>query len=520
MSSNDSMESMLRKLRYQATAEKRARTLGNIFHAMDEPQEQAPALRRVQIGRMTMKTRMVRFALAAAVILVVLGGLSLWPSGGKDQWWLAPPAAWGREITESLKSISALTYREGVVFVGDYGSTHTSGSWTRYYKATDRQRSDQYYKDTLVDTTWEVPDPSGSTFRCSVSYEFQCYTTKMDSSPRPAADPVDMLRFYVNLLDKADRVLDSETFEGKECVGFEISAAKYGNNPPERTDRVWFDKSTRLPVRIEHHGLSSRGSALSTTLVQDQFQYGGAVLAELFNPVIPEGFVNAPAATIRKARERQEKGEMSFAQVPAGLKEDVLDAFRQAQAQGVAYTEGGSRFSVSRNAWRVDRLEGDRVRTTEWNIIEKDDDAPTSLDFNDKNFRLVQTTVDYEARTWRQITRHQMPRHPVDQMAFIIELIDRADRFYESADLDGVKCFSFEVSAKKYGTNPDGALHGVWFDTVTKLPVRMEVHWPNRDGTAVTTTVQDQFQWDPLWPADLFVPQIPAGFTQIESAEK
>ncbi len=54
-----------------------------------------------------MKTRIVRFALAAAVILIVLGGLSLWPSGGgKDQWWLAPPAAWGREITESLKSIT------------------------------------------------------------------------------------------------------------------------------------------------------------------------------------------------------------------------------------------------------------------------------------------------------------------------------------------------------------------------------------------------------------------------------
>ena len=229
--------------------------------------------------------------------------------------------------------------------------------------------------------------------------------------------------------------------------------------------------------------------------------------------------MNAPADTIRKARERQEKGEMTFAQVPTGLKEDVLDAFRQAQA--VAYTEGGRRFSVSRDAWRVDRLAGDRVRTTEWNVVQKDD-ARTSLDFNSKNFRLVQTTVDYEARTWRQITRHQTQwlGHPMDHIAFIIELIDRADRFYESADLDGVKCFSFEVSAKKYGTNPDGAFHRVWFDAATKLPVRMEMHWPNQIGTGVTTTVQDQFGWNPSWPADLFVPQIPAGFTLTEKAEK
>jgi len=45
------MESMLRKLRYQATAAGRERTLQHIFNAMAECQEPAPAARRVQIGR-------------------------------------------------------------------------------------------------------------------------------------------------------------------------------------------------------------------------------------------------------------------------------------------------------------------------------------------------------------------------------------------------------------------------------------------------------------------------------------
>jgi cation transport ATPase len=86
------MESMLRKLRYQATAQRRERTLQNIFNAMDESQEQAPTMSRVQIGRLTMNTRTIRFALAAAVMVVVLGGVAFWPFGnaGKDQWWLAP----------------------------------------------------------------------------------------------------------------------------------------------------------------------------------------------------------------------------------------------------------------------------------------------------------------------------------------------------------------------------------------------------------------------------------------------
>lgn len=516
MTTNDPLESMLRKLHYQTAAERRQETLANIFHAMDESRGQSPTARRPQIWRLTVNTRAGRLALAAAVILIVLGGITFWPLGGgkNGQWWLAPPAAWGREITESLRKINVLIYRETYVFVADYGSTHTSGNWRRCYKAADRQRQDLYYNDTLVSTAWEVPDDAGSTFRCDVSYEFQCYTTATSTPSQPVSDPVGMLQFYVNLLDKADRRLDANSFEGKDCVGFEVSAGKYGDNPKEWTDRIWFDKDTRLPVRIEQHGRPVTGHPEETlTHVQDQFQYAGEVPLDVFEPRIPEGFVNAQPDTIRRAREREEKGEMTFANVPAGLKDDVFAAFRKVKT--VAYTEGRTRFYVSRNSWRTDRLEGDRVQATEWHVIHKDDNAPTSLDFNDKNFRLVQTVVDYDARTYRQV-EHRQTRwlgHPMDHIAFVIGLIDQADQFYESAEIDGVTCFGFDVSAKKYGTNPDGAFHRVWFDKATDLPVRMEVHWPDSAGAGMSTTVQEQFAWDPKLPEDFFAPQVPPGFT-------
>ena len=523
MKANDSLESMLRRLRYRTTAERQHRTLESVFHAMDDAHEQTPAASQPGRWRLTTHTRTTRLILAAAVILIVFGGVSFWPVGDNSnhQWWLAPPAAWGQYITDSLDKVSALVYREGYVFVGGFGSTHTSGNWTRWYIAADRERKDTYYNDTLASTTWEVPDGSGSIVRYDVSYEYQCYTTQTYTSARPASDPVKMLRFYVNLLEKADRVLDAETFEGKECVGFEISASKYGDNPKERIDRIWFDKSTKLPVRIEHHGRSIDTPERTLTYVQDQFQYASEVPADMFEPRIPEGFVNAHPDTIRKARERQEKGEMVFAQVPAGLKEQVVAALNRAGT--VSYRESdGTKVSVSRYAWRRDLFDGDRLRSTEWFVVEKEDWGPTSLDFNDKNFRLTQTTVDYDARTYRQVIHREQTilRHPVDRIAFTIGLIGRADRFYESAAIDGVPCFGFDVSAKKYGTNPDGAFHRVWFDAATKLPVRMEVHWPNSDGTGMSTTVQNQFEWNPGWPEDHFVPRIPPGFTQIEAAGK
>jgi len=523
MKSNDSLESMLRKLRYRTTAERQHQTLENVFRAMDDAHEQTPAASQPGRWRLTTHTRTTRLMLAAAVILVVFGGVSFWPvsDSGNRQWWLAPPAAWGRYITDSLDKVSALVYREGYVFVGGFGSTHTSGNWRRWYKAADRQRQDMYFHDALVSTSWEVPNGPGSVLRYDVSFEFQCYTIDPQKSDLVTSDPVEMLRFYVGLLDQADRVLDAETFEGKECVGFEVSAAKYGNNPKEWIDRIWFDKGTGLPVRIEQHGRPAGRSELKLTIVQDQFQYASEVPADIFEPQTPEGFVNARPDTIRKAREREEKGEMVFAQVPAGLKEQVVAALSRAEM--VSYRESdGTKVSASRYAWRRDLFDGARVRSTEWFVIEKEDWAPTSLDFNDKNFRLTQTTVDYDARTYRQVIQREqtLHRHPMDHIAFIVGLIGRADRFDASAALDGVPGFRFDVSAKKYGTNPDGAFHRVWFDAATKLPVRMEAHWPNSDGTGMSTTVQEQFQWNPGWPEDYFVPRIPPGFTQIEAAGK
>ncbi len=111
-----------------------------------------------------MHTKTGKLALAAAAILIVLGGITLWPSANPEtgQWWLGPPAAWGQLIAESLGKVQALVYREGYVFVGDYGSTHISGNWSRWYKTPEKQRRDKFYDDTLVSTMWEGPREAGS----------------------------------------------------------------------------------------------------------------------------------------------------------------------------------------------------------------------------------------------------------------------------------------------------------------------------------------------------------------------
>jgi outer membrane lipoprotein-sorting protein len=512
------MEDIVKQLRYEARPEIRDRVLKQAQEALDEMETTGPAAGRPRIGRITMNAHHRKLALAAAAaILIVLGGITLWPTRNPDtgQWWLGPPAAWGQLISESLDKVQALVYREGYVFVGDYGSTHVSGNWSRWYQTADRRRRDKFYDDTLVSTMWEVPEDVGSVCRYDVSFEYECYTVQTyESGPIPS-DPVKMLRLYVGLLDQADRVLGTETFEGKECAGFEVSAAKYGDNPEGWVDRIWFDTETKLPIRIEQHGRPVTDHPEQTfTFVKDEFEYYVDVPAEKFEPQIPEGFSNTHPDNIRAERELKEKGEMVFADVPPHLKDRLMAALDQAEI--VAYTETGqTRVYLSRYAWCREHFDGDDLKRSEWYVIKQEDATGTSLDFNDESFHLVHTTVDYQNGTYKIVThgRQDWPRHPLDSLRHPIGYIDRADRVLDDSLIEGIACFGLELSAKKYGTNPDGMIHRLWFSTETDLPVRMEFEFMNETSGRTVILVKDQFQWDPVLPDDFFVPQVPPEFT-------
>jgi hypothetical protein len=297
------MEGMLRKLRYQMTAARREETLQNIYHAMEESQEPAPAFRRVHIGRMTMNTRITKFVLAAAVILFVLGGVSLWPwgGGGQDRWWLAPPAAWGQELLTALGTVQAVSCREQMVFVDADGARHASSTWDEFYMSRDSYRRDIYDGQFLREIQWYVPDGS-DTIQHYIRYDLNCYGSLRHPASFGVTDPIERARFFVGLLDKADKVLGEETIDGHNCVGFEVRASKYRNNPDTSLDRIWFDTQTKLPVRIEQSDRSATGEATSTsTTIVDQFTYNAQLPADTFVPQTPpQGFINAHPDDLRR----------------------------------------------------------------------------------------------------------------------------------------------------------------------------------------------------------------------------
>jgi outer membrane lipoprotein-sorting protein len=319
-------------------------------------------------------------------------------------------------------------------------------------------------------------------------------------------------------VDRADRVfLDVEVFDGHECVGFEISAAKYGDNPKERFDRIWFDVETKLPARIERHGIPlDFDPGRTLVIIHDQFEYHAEVPADLFLPAIPDGYVNAHPDEIREAINAETKGQMIYAEVPEGLRDSIVTALKGATAG--SYRQGHEWFFFANDVWRTDRYsdDGDTLLAVNWYTPgDKFSDVP----FESQNGGILTEVRAEQGQSALEATKHEgqsRPRHPMKHILFLAGLIDEADRFFEQALIDGAECYGFELSAKKYGDNPDDMIHRLWFDVATNLPVRMEFEFFSESSGQTGIVTKDQFDWAPDLPEDFFLPQVPPGFAELD----
>ena len=106
------------------------------------------------------------------------------------------------------------------------------------------------------------------------------------------------------------------------------------------------------------------------------------------------------------------------------------------------------------------------------------------------------------------------PDNPLDHIIFLIGWFSKADIFIENEEIDGRECYGFELSAKKYGTNPETTKHRLWFDKETNLPIRIEDEWLQDDGPRII--VKDQIEWDVELPQETFMPDIPTDYTPEE----
>ena len=508
------------------------RILGDALECLEKLRQQQLAATRPNVWRTIMKNPMTKLAAAAVIAIIVLGGVTFWPTGNSenDQWWLSPPAAWGQEIITSLERVEAVVYRQRALRVMDYGSDTIGHLWEKRYAAKDSYRSDLYGDaNNVVSTQWTVPSREGFV-KYEVWHEHKCYTQKPEKCPPFYDNVMGWLRRWVRLLCEANRILGTQTLEGRECVGFEISPGTYEGFLVQVPVHVWFDTETKLPVRVERRGLPvNYDPTRKLTLIYDQFDYYSLVPSDMFVVEIPEGFVNAHPDDIIASK----KGKMVFADVPEKLRDEIVVALKQVETavfwkhseitlNGDLTVYPANKISLSRDSWREDSYSWkDELQKIELYVIEKRSSQETGFDLDDKNFRLIHTIINCEDNTYSvaTYTKDDGHQHPMGRILFLAGLVNQADRILENTEIEGIECFGVEVSANKYGNNSPNDKHRMWFDMETKLPVRMGFEYWQSDGKTKSVKVRDQFQWDPELSDDTFTPKIPKGFTLVNANE-
>ncbi len=490
------IEKSIRQLQDRTGTELDARTLADACEVLVKKQQTQSASNKPNIWRIIMKSKITKLAAAAVIIIAGLIGINHF--GGSFD---SAAVAWGQEMLSSLETVEAVVYRQRSMWAGKHGGVGASRGWERRYNTKDMYRRDRYDDGVNVMNMQWVWVDGDAVSMVEVSYEYECYFERENERYGFEDDLIERLRNDARLLDRADRVLGEKVIDGRQCTGFEISAARYGNNYGDRFDRIWIDVETKLPASIERHGIGSSFDAGKTlTIIHDQFEYYTEVSLDMFTPVIPEGFVNTHPDEINAVRNKEQKGEMVFADVPAGLKEQVVSALENVST--VAFRHEGLEVLATKHAWRRNSYDDDdQLVRTKWYVYNRDALTETSVDFVNQIYRVVEHDEN----------RRQ---HPIDRILFVSGLIDKADRMLDAEKIEGVDCFGFEVSAKKYGDNSDDMKHRVWFDAVTRLPVRFEYEWTDDEGPKMT--VKDRFEWDVELDESLFVPEIPDGFSQSD----
>jgi outer membrane lipoprotein-sorting protein len=205
------------------------------------------------------------------------------------------------EIFSALKEVQTVVYQEHLEWTTADGETHTYGP-RNMYLARDGWREDSYKWETPRETKWyviekeehdaasfEFNEQSFKLIETVVNFTDETYRATTYEGISQHRHPIDRILFLAGLVNRADRVLENIEIEGIECFGVEVSANKYGDNSPDDKHRMWFDRETKLPVRMEFEYSQSDGKTRSIR-IRDQFQWDPELPPDTFVPEIPNGF--------------------------------------------------------------------------------------------------------------------------------------------------------------------------------------------------------------------------------------
>ena len=248
--------------------------------------------------------RVLRVVTVAAACLISAILFVALPFGSdKDRaaggWWLGPASAYAQELVTVLDRArpGGVVAREQTTFVMSDGARHLSSTVSTLFMVQDRYRRDIFDGNRIRESQWYVPGAEGVT-QTSVRFEDKTFVVDRHRDASAAGGLVTHMRRLAGAVARADRRLEPEEIDGRECIGFEISGGKLEGAESKGNYRIWFDVETRLPARIEYElkevndSIPEQGiRGLAFTL--DRLEWNPRLPGNTFDPDVPEGFHQA-----------------------------------------------------------------------------------------------------------------------------------------------------------------------------------------------------------------------------------
>ncbi|MGE5296630.1 MAG: hypothetical protein ACM3VT_17560 [Solirubrobacterales bacterium] len=280
---------LFRKAAADADAGTDAKVLAKVLATHEAVNPHDSAVYRSSIRSTIMRSPIAKIAIAAAVVVAVLIGIS--QLGGSPA-----GVAWG-EVARKIEASRGVTLRctETTSFLpGD-------GNHSIKYLDPTHSRTDTYKDGRIVKTFYN-------------NFETMTLTAVFHTHKHYISGPIDGRgegflenqedwtnpRYLVQtILSGKHRELGQKTIDDVKCEGIETTDPNVMGPMPgpvtrlEVEMRLWIDAKTQYPVRFEAKiDGEAEGKSISSECVMDQFRWDVDLNPSLFEPNIPSGYLD------------------------------------------------------------------------------------------------------------------------------------------------------------------------------------------------------------------------------------
>ena len=281
MKKHDKLEEVLKKdLDVRANDETFGRMRKTVLDAHGPTEETESAATLNIARRRIMRSPIVRFAAAAAIVATGLVGATLFHNSGSGVVWA--------EVAQKVQASRGVIFRSTEHIVPD--TYDQENDFSMQYCTSTQSRLDGYKGGQIIKTIWG--DCTTKTV-VLVNHYHKSYVQNTSDEKMPdslqTADPNTWVQRFLSCEYKK---LGQKTIDGVLCEGIKTTdPAFYGGGTPPETPvaRLWVGVETGYPVQFEGERVYDDQRH---TYIQDQFQWNVEIDESLFEPNIPEGYID------------------------------------------------------------------------------------------------------------------------------------------------------------------------------------------------------------------------------------